>query len=427
MPFADSSGHILVVTRFPVFDNERRIVGVGSISADVTEQRQAEQQLREAQKMETIGRIVGGVAHEFNNLLMVILGNIELLKERLEGHDEQCGLAETIERVALRGGSLTQQLLAYSRRQQLLPRPSDVNQHITSMETILGPSLGETIELELRLGDDLGVTKIDPGQLQNALLNLVINARDAMPEGGRLSIETSNARLEAADVAHDPDREPGEYVVVTVRDAGHGMTAEVVQRVFDPFFTTKEVGEGTGLGLSMVHGFARQSGGFVEVASAPGQGTTVRLYLPRVAEDTVAPEEAEPGQQPPKGTETVLVAEDEEEVLRLVCRLLKSLGYEVLAARSGEEALAVLREGRCVDLLFTDVVMPGGMSGLDLAERARRFHPALKVLFTTGYSDTGGGGCERFGPGTRLIAKPYRTHELAQAVRQIMGSAAARV
>jgi PAS domain S-box-containing protein len=423
IPFADGREYTAILTKFPVRGADGQMIGVGTINTDITERKRLEERLRQSQKMQAIGQLAGGVAHEFNNLLMAILGCTELLEEKLQDDKSQRRYAETIKNAALRGGRLAHQLVSYSRKRPLFPKAVDLNELVLGMATMLRPILGETIEFGTEFGEDLWATKADPGGLQDVILNLAINSRDAMPEGGRLTIGTENLCLDEAQFGDDLDLKPGDYVVLVVRDTGCGMGPEVIERAFDPFFTTKDVGEGTGLGLSMVHGFAKQSGGFVRIESEQGQGTTVTFFLPRTGEEREA-DAPEAGQDVPKGSETVLVVEDEAEVRMVAARLLADLGYEVVEAQDGEAALAILEGGRAIDLLFTDVIMPSGMSGWRLGKDACRLHPGLKVLFTTGYGTAAAKGGE-IDSDLPVLDKPYRRHELAQAVRKVMDASEA--
>jgi PAS domain S-box-containing protein len=380
---------------------------------------QAEAQLRAAQRMEAIGQLTGGVAHDFNNLLTVILGNAEMLVEGLTDDAQLRMLAEMTQTAAQRGAELTQRLLAFARRQPLDPAAVDVNALLGSMDALLRRTLGDEVEVELVRGGGLWRALVDAPQLENALLNLCLNARDAMPDGGRLTIETANAALDDAYAREAEEVEPGQYVMIAVSDTGVGMTEEVRARAFDPFFTTKAVGRGSGLGLSMVFGFVKQSRGHVRLYSEPGQGTTVRLYLPRAAAEPPAVASAVP-EGLPRGAEAVLLVEDDTQVREHAARLLESLGYRVLAAPDGPSALALLREGKAVDLLFTDVVMPGGMNGRELADAARALRPGLPVLFTSGYTENAIVHHGRLDRGVLLLAKPYRRGELAAKLRQAL-------
>jgi CheY-like chemotaxis protein len=371
--------------------------------------------------MEAVGQLTGGLAHDFNNLLMVTIGNLDLLADDLRDFPKQRSLAETALAGALRGAELTRQLLAFSRRQTLQPKVVQINDFISGMTKLLQRTLGETIEVRMNLAADLWSANVDPSQVESALMNLAVNARDAMPSGGRLTIETTNKHLDEDYVALNPEAVPGDYVMLAVSDTGSGIPREILERVFEPFFTTKETGKGTGLGLSMVYGFIKQSGGHIKIYSEVDVGTSVRLYLPRA----IKPDE-EKAVGTPMGDafmgrgETILVVDDNAEVRRTAVAQLERLGYRVREAADGPEAIAVLREIGRVDLLFTDVVMAGGMSGLDLAAQARATRPDLKVLFTSGFAENARNG-GNFRETDDFLSKPYRRQELAEKVRGILG------
>jgi len=381
------------------------------------------ERLREAQKMEALGHLTGGVAHDFNNLLTIIMGNSEHLAEKLAKQPELRKLADMSVAAAARGADLTRSLLAFARRQPLEPKRIDLGQLILRIETLLRRTLGEQIECKLVLGAELWPAVVDPAQLESAVLNLALNARDAMPQGGRLVVEIANARLEAEHGGRNDDVAPGDYVKVAVADTGTGMAPEVVARAFEPFFTTKDVGKGSGLGLSMVYGFVRQSGGTVKLRSQPGQGTVVELYLPRAHGAVAEPDRARPRRAARGGGETILAVEDDDTVRAYVEGELKGLGYEVLVAASGAAALDILARPVKVDLLFTDIVMPGGMLGPELAEAARRLRPTLKILYTSGYSETAADDRSRLARGVQLLGKPYRRQQLAEMLRTVLEGA----
>ncbi len=382
--------------------------------------------LRQSQKMEAVGQLTGGVAHDFNNLLTVIIGNSELVADGVKDRPALRKMVETTVKAAERGAELTSRLLAFSRRQALDPKPSDVNRQIAGMDSMLRRTLGEHIEIEMVGGGGLWKALVDPGQLENAILNLCLNARDAMPKGGRLTIETANARLDSAYAASQSEVEPGQYVMIAVSDTGAGMDAATLERAFEPFFTTKDVGKGSGLGLSMVYGFVKQSRGHVRIYSEPGHGTTVKLYLPRADSDEAAGAEAASTVDAPRGSGRILLVEDDELVRENAAEQLRSLGYDVVAAGSGREALAVLENGEAFDLLFTDVVMPGGMNGRELAERALLLRPGLPVLYTSGYTENAIVHHGRLDRGVDLLAKPYRRQDLAAKVSAVLAAAKAR-
>ena len=379
------------------------------------------QKLSQSQKMEAMGQLTGGVAHDFNNLLTVILGNSEHLADRLAGNKELHRIAGDIATAAERGSDLTRSLLAFARKQPLRPRDIDIAGKLLELEPLLRRSLGEHIECSFALDDDLWMTSVDPGQLATALLNLVLNARDALPEGGKLTVEARNISLGEADLDVNGEPRPGDYVMVAVSDTGTGMTAEVASRAFEPFFTTKEVGKGTGLGLSMVYGFVRQSGGLVQMQSEPGRGSVVKLFFPRLA--------AQPAEEPlpaerttaADGSETILVVEDDDMVRAYVESELRALGYNVITRSNGPAALELLRQSGHIDLLFTDVVMPGGMFGPELARQATALRPGLKVLFTSGYSQNPVKTPDGVGD-ARILTKPFKRKDLAAVLRSALSA-----
>ncbi len=389
-----------------------------SIALDITERKRVREQLHQALKMEAIGRLTGGVAHDFNNLLTVVLNNAELLRDRLGGDAGQP--AEAVIRAALRGAELTQRLLAFARQQPLSPKVVDASALLAGMTDMLSRTLGETIRIETALPQDPWRIKADPGQLENAMLNLAINARDAMANGGSLVLTTANAPVEDADAACRMGIATGDYVALSVADSGTGMVQEVLEQAFDPFFTTKDVGEGSGLGLSMVQGFAAQSGGTVAIDSKPGVGTTVTLYLPR-AREIVQTSEIKHDQDEPRGRgETVLLVEDDADVRALLVAMLGGLGYATLEAGDGAEALAVLDSASQIDLLLSDIVLPGGMTGPEIASKANLIRPALKVLYVSGYPDQSirqhGVSDDDFG----YLVKPFKRRDLARKVRNLI-------
>ncbi|WP_206185527.1 ATP-binding protein [Sphingosinicella sp. CPCC 101087] len=393
------------------------------VSEEVDRRAQAEDALRQSQKMETVGQLTGGIAHDFNNLLQIVTGNLDILLRNLPDSSPRLRRsAENALKGATRAATLTERLLAFSRRQPLNPKPTDINKLVAGMSELLHRTLGETIEVETMLSPDLWPVEVDPNQLENALLNLAVNARDAMPEGGKLTIETENGHLDESYVAQNVEVMAGPYVVICISDTGEGMDAATASRAFEPFFTTKEVGRGTGLGLSMVYGFVKQSGGHVKIYSELGEGTSVRIYLPRLDGGQAPDEEVVPAQAP-EGTreETILVCEDDDDVRTFSVEVLRELGYRVLEAHDGPSALRLLdrQEGK-VDLLFTDVVLPSGMTGAVLAERARALRPDLKVLFTTGYARNAIVHQGRLDAGVELITKPFSVPDLAARIRDLL-------
>lgn len=408
----------------PRFSPDGEYLGHIGVLFDTTELRDAQAQLRQSQKMEAMGQLTGGVAHDFNNLLSVILGHAELLGDRFMADDQARRSLKSIVVAASRAANLTNRLLAFSRRQQLKPEPTDVNELILEIESMLRRTIGEHIAVDVRMGEGIWPALTDPSQLEIALVNLAVNARDAMPAGGRLIIDTSNVSLDRNYAAQIPDLEPGDYALIAVIDSGEGIPPALIEKVFEPFFTTKEVGKGTGLGLSMVYGFVKQSGGHIKIYSELGIGTTVRIYLPRSAEAPARMAEPADFARPVVGgSETILVVEDDTMVRENVEAQLARLGYRVIAAPDGPAALGELRQGNPIDLLFTDVIMPGGVNGRQLAETALEIRPGLRVLFTSGYpedvfADQGWGAM-----GRRILAKPYRREDLARKIRQVLDAA----
>jgi signal transduction histidine kinase len=397
------------------------------LEEQIVQREKAEAALRQAQKMEAIGQLTGGVAHDFNNLLQIVLGSLERLRLRAgrDGKPLPPELDRMIE-AAMQGGrraaTLTQRLLAFSRRQPLAPKPIDLNKLVAGMSDLLGRTLGETIRIETVLGAGLWRTLADENQLENALLNLAVNARDAMAGGGKLTIETANAHLDEAYVRAEDDVKSGQYVLLAVTDTGSGMPADVLGKAFEPFFTTKGVGHGTGLGLSQVYGFIKQSGGHVKIYSEPNEGTTVKIYLPRQA--VVEEDRPETGsdRSVPRGrtAECILVVEDEDSVRALSAEIIADLGYAVLEAADGPSALALLDATPGIRLIFTDVGLPGGMNGRQLADAAVLRKPGLKVLFTTGYARNAIVHQGRLDPGVELISKPFSSVDLAHRLRALL-------
>jgi len=396
------------------------------VAEEVAQRADAEEALRQAQKMEAVGQLTGGIAHDFNNLLTVVTGNIGIAQRALDAAAAPDPRARRSLDNALKGAeraaALTQRLLAFSRRQPLAPKALDVDRLVVGMSDLLARSLGELVRLEIVTSPGLWRVEADPNQLESAILNLALNARDAMPAGGELAIETANARLDEAYSATQAEVPPGQYVMIAVTDNGTGMTKDVVAKAFEPFFTTKDVGQGTGLGLSMVYGFVKQSGGHLKLYSEPGQGTTAKIYLPRLVREL--PDEAvatlTPGLEASPRRETILVAEDDDDVRAYTVECLRELGYRVLEAHDGDSALRLLeRQGEPIDLLFTDVVMPG-MSGRELVEAARATQPALRALYTSGYTRNAIVHAGRLDPGVELIVKPFTFEALGQKVRDML-------
>jgi len=404
----------------PFLQEEREMLEtIARHLGDMRDRRIISERLSQSERMNAIGELTGGVAHDFNNLLTVIMGNTELLTEQLSGQPQLKYLADVTVTAAKRGSELTNRLLAFARRQVLEPRAVDVNRLVSGMDGLLRRTLSTEIEIEMVQAGGLWLTDVDPGQLEVALLNLAINSRDAMSGGGRLTLETGNKSLsESYADAHD-EVIAGHYVMVSVSDTGSGMSPAVVARAFEPFFTTKPAGKGSGMGLSMVHGFVKQSGGHVKIYSEPGEGTTIKLYLPR--SQGIAPPYVEEADLPtiPSGNEHILVVEDDRLVREYLVDQLKSLGYKVSVAEAAIPALEIIRQRDDIDLLFTDVIMPG-MNGRKLAEAATALRPELKVLFTSGYTENAIVHHGRLDRGVELLSKPYRRQELAQKLRKVL-------
>jgi len=452
MPSPDREAHDNYISRY-LNTGERRIIGYGRVVQgqrkdksvfpmelavgealtngrriftgfvrDLTSRHKIEEELRQAQKMEAIGQLTGGLAHDFNNLLTVISGNLEMIEDRLSDKNLP-ELLHEVQGAAEDGAKLTGQLLAFGRRQPLHPKLVDVGSLVSGFSELLRRTLGETIQLRTTVTGAANEANVDGSQLQNALLNLTLNARDAMPRGGKLSIEISRVRLDVDYAQMYPDVRTGEYVLIAVTDTGEGMTAEVREKAFDPFFTTKGAGAGTGLGLSMVYGFAKQSGGHVQLYSEPGQGTSVRIFLAaaprRDGPDLHASEAETRPASMPGGTEKILVVEDDPRVRRIAVSRLTQLGYEIIEASNAAEALDRLGEHGDIALLFTDIVMPGGVTGDELAVEVRSRRPGIKVLFTSGYAEPSIAGRELAQSGSWL-KKPYTARELAARLRELL-------
>ncbi len=385
---------------------------------DVTREKRVEAELRQAQKMEAIGQLTGGIAHDFNNLLGVIIGNAEFMLDAVQDDAATVNMAQEILDTALSGADLTRRLLAFASRQTLQPRRINLNAYLPNHIATIRRVLGETMQVSVSLADDLWPTRADPSQVHDALLNLAINARDAMPHGGRIRISTANVHLEAQE--QTPDVAQGDYVALSVADTGIGMPPEVLERAMEPFFTTKGPGAGSGLGLSMIFGFARQSGGHLAIESQPGSGTTVLLYLPRAGEVASDEDQNGPESTMPWGRESILLVDDNAEMRAIARQHLMSLGYRVREAENGPLAMEYLRDGQRFDLLFTDIIMPDGMMGTQLAAGARQMQPGLKVLFTTGYARAAATTGDNEPPSGPILRKPYRKQDLAAAVRAVL-------
>jgi PAS domain S-box-containing protein len=392
------------------------------IGRDLTEKQAAEAQLRHAQKMDAVGQLTGGVAHDFNNILTVITGTIGILEEAVADQPQLAAVAKLIDEAAERGANLTKHLLAFARKQPLQPVELDVNALALEAAKLLHPTLGEHIEITPLLAEDAWTALADPNLLMTAVLNLAINARDAMPNGGKLALETSNIFLDESYAGMHSEVAPGNYVMIAVSDTGTGISPALLERVFEPFFTTKEVGRGTGLGLSMVFGFVKQSGGHIKIYSEEGHGTSVKIYLPRATGLQQTPAEAKVSANIEGGNEMVLVVEDDMLVRRYVMTQIQSLGYSTLEAANASDALRFIDEVPGIDLLFTDVIMPGIMNGRQLVDEALKRRPGLKTLFTSGYTENAIVHHGRLDSGVLLLAKPYRKSELARMIRLALAS-----
>lgn len=402
----------------PVRLSTGEIIGATKIARDISRQKEDERVLRQAQKLEAVGHLTGGVAHDFNNILSVITGTIEILADELNDRPDLQAIVKLIDAAATRGAELTSRLLAFARKQPLSPVATDVNRLVEQTADLLKRTLPENIALEIDLKADIAAAMVDPDQLVTAVLNLALNARDAMPEGGKLMIETGDASFDADYLTENPEAIPGQQLMIAVSDNGDGIPKAIQGRIFDPFFTTKATGRGSGLGLSMVHGFVKQSGGYIKVYSEIGVGTTIKIYLPQ-AED--AAEEVALRSSSPivGGHEDVLVVEDDELVRETTTRQLQSLGYHALAVANASDALALLARDRFA-LLLTDVVMPGTMNGRQLADEAQRSFPELKVVFMSGYTENAIIHHGRLDPGTLLLSKPFRKADLARIIRRAL-------
>jgi len=414
---------LVTSNRICVRDRNGEVQYLLGVSEDMTERKGVEDQLRQAQKMEAVGNLTGGVAHDFNNLLTVIIGNLDLLQEDIAGNQEAEQKVETILQASERGADLTRLMLAFSRRQPLQSKPVDVNSLIHNTIRLLNRTLGEAISIEVQAGSDVERALVDGSQLETALLNIAINARDAMTQGGTLTIATRNAELDADYAALHPGVVPGAYVQIEIADTGMGMTPDVVEHIFEPFFTTKAVGKGTGLGLSMVYGFMKQSSGHISVYSEVGQGTVFKPFLPLARPVEYQAQSSEQSAEQPathSGEAVILAVDDNPDVRATVVVQLKGLGYRVREADSAHSALEILDGTDRIDLLFTDMVMPGGLNGKELATQARAKRPDLKVLFTSGFPGTSTGPGTKFDDADVLLSKPYRKHDLAKAVEAVL-------
>jgi len=381
-----------------------------------------EAQIRQAQKMEAVGQLTGGIAHDFNNILTVITGTIQILAEAVADRADLAAVARLIDAAAARGADLTAHLLAFARRQPLQPREVDTNSLLTDAAGLLRATLGENIEINAILAEDTAPALVDPGQLTTAILNLALNSRDAMPGGGQITLESSNVVLDESYPGSTSEVAAGNYVMIAVSDSGCGIAARNLDRVFEPFFTTKEAGQGTGLGLSMVYGFIKQSNGHIRVYSEVGHGTTIKIYLPQAVESAPSPAEDSSKPHIERGDEAILIVEDDVLVRKYVVAQVQSLGYRTLVASNASEALAIIDNGEKIDLLFTDVIMPGSINGRQLAVEAVNRRPSLKVLYTSGYTQDTMVHHGRLDADVLLLAKPYRKVDLAKMIRMALAA-----
>ncbi|MGY4505462.1 PAS domain S-box-containing protein [Bradyrhizobium sp. GM24.11] len=418
-PHSGNNTRHLMISGRPMHDGQGHISGAVLVYHDATSSRETERQLHQSQKLDSIGKLTGGVAHDFNNMLTVISGNTETLVASLKGQPELQRTARLIDEAAERCAELIQHLLAFARKQPLQPRDVEINAAIVDIAKLLRPTLGEQIQIETVLEQGPMTSHIDPSRLTNAVLNMAINARDAMPNGGKLLLETHRVVLDEAYAQANAEVRPGPYVMLAVSDTGTGMPLSVQDKAFEPFFTTKEVGKGSGLGLSMVYGFVKQSGGHIKIYSEEGHGTTIKLYLP--PGEGVAEETAAIAPQAEGGAEIIFVVEDDTLVRNFVTAQLQSLGYKTVAAADSRAALQLIEAGQAFDLLFTDVVIPGGMSGRDLADEVAKRRPGVKVLYTSGYTDNAIVHHGKLDDGVMLLTKPYRRNQLAEMIRKALG------
>jgi len=420
--------HTLIIIKFPVFDDDRNVIGLGSIVADITKSKRMEETLRRTQRMDAIGQFTGGICHDFNNILGIVMGNLELLAPYVKTNRDALNYCESAYKAASRGAELTGKLLSFSRTTTGRIKSVSLNTFINDVEGLFLESLMKSIVVKKRLASELWNVKIDHGDLEDSILNLLLNARDAMLDGGEIIISTSNVELDEQFVRSHPGAQPGQYVMLSIKDNGHGMNVEVLKRSTEPFFTLKGSKEGTGLGLSMVYGFVHRSGGYLDILSEPDQGTDVRIYFPRTNED---PETPVADFKSPSafeyGHETILIVDDEVSLVDIAASHLHDLGYETIRAYNSQEALAVIHSGKLIDLLVADVIMPGDMDGFELAVAAQLAQPSLKVLLTSGfnrkYTDNPDVENERTSALLEnLLRKPYSVSCLSMAVRNALNS-----
>jgi PAS domain S-box-containing protein len=416
----DGKTHYSSLSGKPIFDEDGQFRGYRGSGTDISLQKTLEKKLDQSQKMEAIGQLTGGIAHDFNNLLGVVQGNAELLQEQIISNPEiNANLIDAVLRATKRGADLTRNMLAFSRTLELRPQTIYLNEQIPNLISILQRTIGEDITIDVKSDDNIWPCTVDPGQVENALLNLAINARDAMPDGGTLTVETRNVYLDDNYVNTQTDVNPGDYVMLAVSDTGTGIDEEDLQHVFEPFFTTKEVGKGTGLGLSMVYGFVKQSGGHISINSQDNQGTTVKIYLPR-SETVMTGQKSQEIVDQKSGNESILVVEDDPDLRTLAVALLSSMGYQIREAEDGPSALDNMEKQGPVDLLLTDVVLPGGMNGVELAKKITNLHPEINTLFMSGYTEDAFADNDLLGEDAVLLQKPFLKADLASKIRQAL-------
>jgi PAS domain S-box-containing protein len=413
------------VTASPIVNADGDLTNYVSIHEDITEARQRDERLHESQKMEAVGQLTGGIAHDFNNLLTVVRANAEDMREELKDSPLLHRQADMVLQAATRGADLVQQLMAFARKQELEPKVVDINAMLEAFTNLVRRTLQENVRMEVVKDKNIPVVKVDPGRLENAILNLSINARDAMPDGGTITIETGTVTLDAAYEVENPGIRAGKYVLIAVSDTGIGMTKDVMEKAFQPFFTTKEVGQGTGLGLSMVYGFVKQSGGHAKIYSEVGRGTTVKIFLPPTQESLLDDAATEDRAVQTQGSGKILLVEDDDLVRESVESKLLRLGYTVTPVCSAAEAIQMLERNPHFDLVFTDVIMPGAMTGADLTRDVMRRWPGIKVLMTSGYTEASALGKVKMPEGVRLLSKPYSNADLANAFRDVLESVTA--
>lgn len=421
----DDQLHTLLTIKFPVFNDDGEVDGLGAIVTDITERKQMEETIRRAQKMDAIGQLTGGIAHDFNNILGIVLGNLELMKRLVSKDEKALSHLEAAYKGASRGKGLTRKLLGFSRTTGGLAKIVSLNDFIGGMEDLIRKSLTVSIDTKMILEEDLWMVEINPGDLEDVILNLSLNALDSMPAGGEIVIKTANKTIDENYVDANPQAKSGEFVMLSVRDNGQGMTPEVLKKAMEPFFTTKEASKGTGLGLSMVYGFVKRSGGHIKIDSEAGEGTEIKLYLPR-SHAEVKPEQALSFEADlPRGDETILIVDDEQALVDVAVTYLEDLGYTTVTANNSKQALKVLESNTAIDLLFSDVIMPGGSDGYELALAARELYPSLKVVITSGFTkkhDEYVNGKSKYYSrlAANLLKKPYNKSSLATAVRSVL-------